>query len=109
VGGLDFNVNPNFIGGLEAIGAVCTDEEMQKKPDSALKPFNSDSAGTVIGDGGAVFVMMTEKFRETLMKDGQNVDVLCEVAGYSEVCDAHHILRPLDDGEGMRQSMQNAL
>jgi len=25
------------------------------------------------------------------------------------VCDAHHILRPLDDGDGMRQSMQNAL
>jgi len=56
---MDFNLNPNIVEGFGTLGALCTKEEMQEDPASSLRPFDQNRSGTVVGDGGTVFVMMT--------------------------------------------------
>ena len=68
VGGLDFNLNPNVVGGMESFGAVTTLDEFMANPDQAMRPFDSKRAGTVLGDGGGALVLMAEDFH-TKMKE----------------------------------------
>lgn len=106
VAGLDFNVNPNVIGGMEQMSALCTKKEFVTVPGSMMRPFDSARAGTVLGDGGAALVLVSDRFLE---KSLDNDDVYCEMAGFGQNCDAHHILRPFDDGAGLQSAMLMAL
>ena len=96
VGGLDFNVNPNVVGGMEAFGAVCTSEDFQDEPEEAMRPFDVDRCGTVIGDGGAAMILVSDELHSKL-----GGKVYAELAGFGQTCDAQHLLRPTDDGQGL--------
>lgn len=106
VAGLDFNVNANVAGGMEAFGALCSHEDFLEEPEEMLRPFDIDRSGTVLADGGSALVLVSDKFRREAL---DNERVYCEVGGFGQTCDAHHVLRPTDDGVGLQQAMLMAL
>ena len=102
-GGLDYNVNANCVGGMNAFKALtrsCNDE-----PESAMRPFDAKRSGTVISDGGALLMLETE---ESAMKRGVT-QVYGEIAGFNMNCDAYHALRPTDSGVGLISAIQEAM
>lgn len=62
MGGLDFNVNRNVVGGMEAFGALTNREDFMEYPEESVRPFDPERCGTVISDGGAAIVLCSEKF-----------------------------------------------
>ena len=62
VGGMDYNVNRNVVGGMEAFGAVTSIEDFMEYPDESVRPFDLERAGTVLSDGGAAMILCSEKF-----------------------------------------------
>jgi len=60
VGGLDFNVNRNVVGGMEAFGAVCTRPDLLQHPESSVRPFDAKRSGTGMADGGSALVLQSE-------------------------------------------------
>ena len=102
VGGLDLNTDLNVISGMDAFGAVCS--KYNSEPEKAMRPFDQDRAGTVITDGGAMFLFETV---ESAIARGAKV--YGEVAGFGMTCDAFHVLRPTDSGIGMISAIQQAL
>ena len=104
VGGLDYNVNPNVIGGMEAFGALCVSEEFMDDPEECMRPFDSDRCGTVIADGGSAMVLVSEDLHSKI-----GGTVYAELAGCCQVNDAHHLLRPIDNGQGLYDAMSAAL
>jgi len=73
-GGLDKSVGTsmNQIYGKE--GVLIADSS---NPMESVKPFDEDSSGTALGDGGAFFVVET---LESAQK--RNAPILCEILGY---------------------------
>ena len=61
-GGLDYNVNLNCVGGMNAFGALT--RSFNEDPDGAMRPFDSRRSGTVISDGGALIMLESEKSAE---------------------------------------------
>jgi len=95
VGGLDYNVHPNCVGGMNAFGALT--RSFNHDPEGAMRPFDKSRSGTVISDGGALFILETE---ESASKRG-TTQIYGEVAGFQMNCDAYHALRPTDSGVGL--------
>ena len=80
VGGMDYNVNRNVVGGMEAFGAVTSIEDFNEYPDESARPFDLERAGTVIADGGSAMVLCSEKFYNQNKREDD--EVYCEVAGF---------------------------
>ena len=58
-GGLDYNVNENCVGGMNAFGALT--KSFNDAPDKAMRPFDKRRSGTVISDGGAMVLLESEE------------------------------------------------
>lgn len=58
-GGLDFNVNANCVGGMNAFKALT--RGFNDAPDEAMRPFDERRSGTVISDGGALLLIESEE------------------------------------------------
>ena len=54
-GGLDYNVNQNCVGGMNAFSALT--RSFNEDPDAAMRPFDARRSGTVISDGGALIML----------------------------------------------------
>ena len=82
VGGLDFNVNRNVIGGMEAFGALTTREDFMEFPEDGARPFDPERSGTVISDGGAAMVLASEKFWKSNSSSENIEEIYCEISGF---------------------------
>lgn len=103
VGGLDFNCNQNVLPGMDAFGALCTTHN--KSPEDACKPFDINRSGTVVSDGGAMMLFESEEFAHKRKAK----QIYGEVIGYGQTNDAHHILRPYDNGLGILAAIMAAV
>ena len=103
VGGLDYSVNENAIGGMDSFKALT--RKHNDCPDQAMRPFDKKRSGTVLSDGGALLMLESE---EAALKRGAT-SIYGEVAGFGMTCDAFHILRPTDKGTGLISAIQEAL
>lgn len=71
---------------------------------TACRPFSADRDGIVLGEGAGMLVLESlESARR------RSALPLAEVAGYGLSSDAHHIVRPKPDGDGMVRAMRAAL
>ena len=76
-------------------------------PGRASRPFDLDRDGFVMADGAAIVVL--EEFERA---KARGAEIFCELAGFGQTCDAHHITAPMESGDGgaraMRLSIEDA-
>ncbi len=102
-GGAEATVNPLAIGGFANIKALSTTEN----PEEACRPFDARRNGFVLAEGAGIMVL--EEY-EHAIKRGANI--IAEVVGYGNSCDAYHYTAPRPDGTttaaAVKQSLQEA-
>jgi 3-oxoacyl-[acyl-carrier-protein] synthase II len=100
-GGAEAAIVPIGIGGFCAMRAMSTRND---DPHHASRPFDKDRDGFVMGEGAGVVVM--EDLEHARARGAR---IYCEVVGYGNTADAHHLTAPAPGGEGAVRCMRAAL
>jgi 3-oxoacyl-[acyl-carrier-protein] synthase II len=100
-GGSEAAVIPIGIGGFCAMRAMSTRND---DPKHASRPFDKDRDGFVMGEGSGVLVL-----EELEHAKKRGAKIYCEIAGYGNTADAHHLTSPSPGGEGAARCMKMAL
>ena len=100
-GGSEAAVIPIGIGGFCAMKAMSTRND---DPKTSSRPFDKDRDGFVMGEGAGIIVL---EDLEHARKRGARI--YCEIVGYGNTADAHHLTAPSPGGEGASRSMKMAL
>jgi 3-oxoacyl-[acyl-carrier-protein] synthase II len=100
-GGSEAAVIPIGIGGFCAMRAMSTRND---DPKTASRPFDKDRDGFVMGEGAGVLVL-----EELEHAKKRGAKIYCEISGYGNTADAHHLTAPSPGGEGAARSMKMAL
>lgn len=99
-GGAEATVNPLAIGGFANIKALSTTEN----PEEACRPFDARRNGFVMAEGAGIMVL--EEY-EHAIKRGANI--IAEVVGYGNSCDAYHYTAPRPDGTTTAAAVSQSL
>jgi 3-oxoacyl-[acyl-carrier-protein] synthase II len=100
-GGAEATIVPIGIGGFCAMKAMSTRNEDPKR---ASRPFDKGRDGFVMGEGSGVLVLEELEFAKA-----RGARIYCELAGYGNTADAHHLTAPSPGGEGAARCMRMAL
>ena len=100
-GGAEATVVPIGIGGFCAMKAMST---RNAEPKRASRPFDLGRDGFVMGEGSGVVVL-----EELEHAKARGARIYCELAGYGNTADAHHLTAPSPGGEGASRCMRMAL
>ncbi len=100
-GGAEATVVPIGIGGFCAMKAMST---RNPDPEHASRPFDKERDGFVMGEGSGVLVL-----EDLAHAKARGARIYCELAGYGNSADAHHLTAPSPGGEGAARCMRMAL
>ena len=100
-GGSEAAIIPIGIGGFCAMRAMSTRND---DPKTASRPFDKDRDGFVMGEGAGVLVL--EELEHAKKRGAQ---IYCEIVGYGNTADAHHLTSPSPGGEGAARCRKMAL
>ena len=89
-GGSEAAVIPIGIGGFCAMRAMSTRND---DPKHASRPFDKDRDGFVMGEGAGIIVL-----EELAHAQKRGAKIYCEIAGYGNTADAHHLTAPSPGG-----------
>ena len=101
-GGTEATVTPLGFAGFDSMRAMCGTSN--DSPATASRPFDADRGGFVMGEGAGLLLIESEEHALA-----RGAKIYCELAGYGATCDAHHIVAPHPEGEGMAQCLRLAL
>jgi minimal PKS ketosynthase (KS/KS alpha) len=95
--------------GISPISMACFDpikatSHRNDDPEHASRPFDRDRDGFVMGEGGAVMIL--EELESALAR---GAPIYCEVAGFANRCNAHHMTGLRPDGAEMAEAISDAL
>ena len=99
-GGTEAVVNPLAMGGFVSAHALTLAED----PLRASLPFSLDRGGFVMAEGAAMLIL--EEYGHAAARGAQ---ILAEVTGYGNYCDAHHATAPRPDGVPASRAIRDAL
>ena len=93
-----------LVGGTDALSKVMLNgfHALMIVDPEVCKPFDRDRKGLNLGEGAAFLLLESEKL-------AQKKKVICELIGYGNSNDAHHLTAQLPDGEGVATAMELAL
>ena len=100
-GGTEAAVTPMSFAGFCALRAM---SRRNDDPKSAMRPFDKDRDGFVMGEGSGVIILET---LEHALDRGAHI--YAELAGYGLSADAYHIVEPAPGGDGAAYAMSMAL
>ncbi len=100
-GGAEAPIFEMGVAGFNSMHAMSTRND---EPETASRPFDKTRDGFVLGEGAAIFFL--EDY-ELAVKRGARI--YAEMAGYGFSADAHHIVAPDPDGNGVVIAMTEAL
>jgi len=100
-GGAEATIVPIGIGGFCAMKALSTRND---DPQHASRPFDAERDGFVMGEGAGVVVL-----EELEHARARGARIYCELAGYGNTADAHHLTAPSPNGEGAARCLRMAL
>ena len=100
-GGTEAAVAPCAVGGFASMKALSTRND---DPRHASRPFDAGRDGFVMGEGSGVLVL-----EELEHAKARGARIYCEMAGYGNTADAHHMTSPAPEGEGGARAMRMAL
>jgi 3-oxoacyl-[acyl-carrier-protein] synthase II len=100
-GGAEAAIVPIGIGGFCAMKAMSTRNDDPKR---SSRPFDKERDGFVMGEGAGVIVL-----EELEHAKKRGAKIYCEVVGYGNTADAHHLTAPAPGGEGAARCMKMAL
>ena len=99
-GGSEAAVVPVGIAGFANAKALSRSED----PKRASLPFNKNRGGFVMAEGAAMLVL--EEYEHAVAR---GAEIIAEVCGYGNTCDAHHVTAPRPDGKTQAAAIRQAL
>ena len=99
-GGSEAVLLPLAIAGFANAKALSRSED----PKYASLPFNKNRGGFVMAEGAAILVL--EEYEHAVAR---GAEILAEVCGYGNTCDAHHVTAPRPDGATQAAAFRQAL
>ena len=99
-GGSEAAVIPLGIAGFANAKALSRAED----PKYASLPFNRNRGGFVMAEGAAMLVL--EEYEHA---KARGAEIIAEVCGYGNTCDAHHVTAPRPDGVTQAAAIRQAL
>lgn len=100
-GGSDAPITPYQVAGFDRLRAL---SRRFDDPSGALRPFDSDRDGFVIGEGAGVLVL--ERSPDARARGAR---VRARILGHGSSSDAHHVVKPRQDGAGLSAAFRAAL
>jgi 3-oxoacyl-[acyl-carrier-protein] synthase II len=73
-------------------------------PATAMRPFDRDHDGFVLGEGSAFLVL-----EELAHARARGARIYCEIIGHGQACDAHNSVALCPDASGAKRSIERAL
>lgn len=100
-GGAETTTNPLCMAGFNSARALSTRND---EPERASRPFDRDRDGFVMGEGAGVLVLESLAHAR-----GRGARIYCELAGFGQSDDAHHITAPDETGQRPALAMRLAM
>jgi 3-oxoacyl-[acyl-carrier-protein] synthase II len=100
-GGTEAPLAPLSFGAFCRIGAL---SQRNGDPSTACCPFDKNRDGFVMSEGAGILVL--EELEHALKR---NAHIYAELIGFGAVSEAYHMTKPLEDAEGVTESIKTAL
>jgi 3-oxoacyl-[acyl-carrier-protein] synthase-1 len=93
-----------LVGGTDALSKVMLNgfHALMIVDPEVCKPFDRNRKGLNLGEGAAFLLLESEKL-------AQKKDAICELSGFGNSNDAHHLTAQSPDGKGVAMAMELAL
>ena len=99
-GGTEATVIPLAIAGFANAKALSKAED----PKYASLPFNKNRGGFVLSEGAAILIL--EEYEHAKPR---GAEIIAEICGYGNTCDAYHVTAPRPDGSTQSAAIRQAL